>query len=123
MQDHVRDEVAHERRVLEAVAAPTEVGEQSLVRCNRAEDGVMVRRRVVEARVAPHREAVLHHREAMGDQLGVLHDLVRVGALVVRVRIDDLVVDQLAVDRQIPVLGAHVGHLDAVGHRRVHAEA
>ncbi len=83
----------------------------------------MVRRRVVEARVAAHGQTVLHDREAMGDQLRVPHDLIRVGALVVRIGVDDLVVDQLAVDREIAVLGAHVGHLHAVGDRRVHAEA
>ena len=67
----------------------------------------MIRRRVVEARIAAHRETVLHHRKAVRDQLGVLHDLVRVRALVVGIGIDDLVVDELAVDREIAVLGAH----------------
>src|SRR5213083_141587 len=47
VQDHVREDVADERRVLEAVSAPAEVGVESLVLRNGAEHRVMVGRRVV----------------------------------------------------------------------------
>src|SRR5947209_6992968 len=49
VQDHVREDVADERRVLEAVSAPAEVGVEPRVLRNRAEHRVMVRRRVVES--------------------------------------------------------------------------
>ena len=52
----------------------------------------MVRRDVVDPRVAAHRQPVLHDREAVGDQLGVPHDLLGVGALVVLVGVDHLAI-------------------------------
>src|SRR5438105_4603137 len=58
VQDYVREDVADERRMLEAVSAPAEVGVESLVLRNRAEHRVMVGRRVVEPGVAAHRQAV-----------------------------------------------------------------
>ena len=72
------------------------------------EHGLVVRGDVVDSRVPAHRQPVLHDREAVGDQLGVPHDLLGVGALVVLVGVDHLAVRGEADDRQVPGLGPHV---------------
>ncbi len=111
------------RRVLEAVAAPPEVGVKALVLGDGTEDGLVIRGHVVDARVPAHRQPVLHDREAVGDQLGVPHDLLGVGALVVLVGVDHLLVRGEADDRQVAGLGPHVRPAGPVDHPGMPVEA
>src|SRR5437667_10333825 len=60
VEDHVGEDVADDRRMLEAVAAPPEVGVESRVLRDGPEHRLMVRCHVVDAGVAAHGKAVHH---------------------------------------------------------------
>ena len=87
-----------------------------------AQHRLVVGRVVVDAGVAAHREPVLHGREPLGDQLGVPQHLARVGALVVVVGIDDLVVGEEPMDGEVAGLGAHVRAVGPVEDRGMRPE-
>src|SRR5207237_7575006 len=93
--------------MLEAVAAPSETGKQTVVLRKPTQHWLTVRGSIVDARIASPENGVLHNGQPSSNQLSVANGLASIDSLMICVWIYHLVIDPHPKRSKVPRIGEH----------------